>query len=85
MGNKIATEKTLSELHGMTADLMKKRLCQALAGDIEMAAAELSSITRFLKDNGIECTREDMENQFKGVIKLAPPSFESAEDIEALG
>lgn len=81
---KTATETALSELHSMTAALMKERLLKAINGEIEIPAAELSSITRFLKDNSIECTREDMEEQFKDVIKLNAPVF-GDEDVEALG
>lgn len=72
---KTATEKTLSELHSMTALYMKQRLVAAQGGEIEMAPSELSAIIKFLKDNGIECTREDMENEFSNVLHLSPPSF----------
>lgn len=86
MDNKItkANESALSELHGMTTAFMKRRLLAALSGEIEMAAAELSAITKFLKDNGIECTRADMEEQLKAVIHLDIPTFDNEEDVEAL-
>lgn len=74
-----ATEKTLSELHGMTAEYMKQRLAAAQRGEIELAPSELSAIIKFLKDNGIECTREDMEHQFSNVLQLSPPSFSEME------
>lgn len=85
MGSKVkATENALSELHSLTAEYMKKRLLAAQRGEIDLAPSELSAIIKFLKDNGIECTREDMEQQLGSVLHLSPPSF-SADDIEAMG
>lgn len=83
MGSKVktATENALSELHGMTAEYMKQRLAAAQEGNIQLAPSELSAIIKFLKDNGIECTREDMEEQFSNVLHLSPPSFS---DMEAM-
>lgn len=81
MGSKVktATETALSELHSMTAEYMKRRLIAAQNKEIELAPSELSAIIKFLKDNGIECTPEDMEHQFSNVLHLSPPSFNEME------
>lgn len=81
---KKATEGTLSEIHFATARLMLLRLEKALNGELDMPPSELSAIIKFLKDNGIECTREDMERQFGGILRLAPPNFtvDAIEEIE---
>lgn len=83
MGSKVntATENTLSELHGMTAEYMKLRMAAAQRGEIELPPSELSAIIKFLKDNGIECTREDMEQQFSTILHLNPPSFDEMEAV----
>lgn len=82
MGSKIKTaaEDTLSTLHSMTAAYMMQRLAAAQREEIQLVPSELSAIIKFLKDNGIECTREDMEEQFSNVLHLRPPSFN---DLEA--
>ena len=70
-----ATELDLSELHSLTTKLIKQRLEQALNGGEPLPPAELGAIIKFLKDNNIECTRDDMENKFGEVLKLSGPTF----------
>lgn len=79
-----ATEGVLSELHCLTAEYMKQRLTAAQSGELQLPPAELSAIIKFLKDNGIECTREDMQQQFNSILHLNPPTF-GADEIEASG
>ena len=78
--NKAATETKMSELHGLTADLMQKRLQAALDGKIEIPPAELGAIIKFLRDNGIECVKDDLKNKFGQVLELVPPTYEEIEE-----
>ena len=78
--NKAATETKMSELHGLTADLMQKRLQAALDGEIEIPPAELGAIIKFLKDNGIECVKDDLTNKFGKVLELIPPDYDEIEE-----
>ena len=75
-----ATEEKMSELHGLTADLMQKRLQAALDGEIEIPPAELGAIIKFLKDNGIECVKDDLNNKFGKVLQLIPPTYDEMEE-----
>ena len=75
-----ATEQKLSALHGLTADLMQKRLQAALDGEIEIPPAELGAIIKFLKDNGIECVKDDLTNKFGKVLELIPPTYDEIEE-----
>lgn len=75
-----ATEQKLSALHGLTADLMQKRLQAALDGEIEIPPAELGAIIKFLKDNGIECVKDDLTNKFGKVLELIPPDYDEIEE-----
>ena len=75
-----ATEQKLSALHGLTADLMQKRLQAALDGEIEIPPAELGAIIKFLKDNGIECVKDDLNNKFGKVLQLIPPTYDEMEE-----
>ena len=75
-----ATEQKLSALHGLTADLMQKRLQAALDGEIEIPPAELGAIIKFLKDNGIECVKDDLNNKFSKVLQLIPPTYDEMEE-----
>lgn len=74
-----ASELTLSQLHALTADLMRQRLSYALESGEGLPPAELGAIIKFLKDNGIECTREDMEEKFGDLTRLDLPSFDLVE------
>ena len=78
-----ATENELSDLHGQTAKYMKERLQKALNGEVEMTPAELSAITKFLKDNHIECNRADMEKQFGEIMEFPIPEI-TEEDAESM-
>ena len=75
-----ATEEKMSVLHGLTADLMQKRLQAALDGEIEIPPAELGAIIKFLRDNGIECVKDDLKNKFGQVLELVPPTYEEIEE-----
>lgn len=75
-----ATEDTLGSIHELTAEYCKQRLEAALETGEPIPPAELGAITKFLKDNNIECTKKDMEEKFSDIIKLAAPDYE---DVEA--
>lgn len=75
-----ATEDKMSGLHGLTATLMQKRLEQALNEDITIPPAELGAIIKFLKDNGIECVRDDLEDKFGKILDLKVPEFKEVEE-----
>ena len=71
-----ASEDTLSILHSLTAEYIRKRLELALNGDEPLPPAELSAIAKFLKDNNIECTVDDMQERFGEIIRLDIPKFD---------
>ena len=75
-----ATEGSLSEIHQLTADYIILRLQDAKRTKTPIPPAELSAITKFLKDNGIECTKEDMESTSKELHLLSAPEFEDTEE-----
>ena len=52
--NKAATETKMSELHGLTADLMQKRLQAALDGEIDIPPAELGAIIKCIRFRCLE-------------------------------
>lgn len=72
-----ANEDKLGTIHDLTAEYCLRRLKQALEGESEpLAPSELSAITKFLKDNGIECTKQDMEERFGPVLLKNAPDYE---------
>lgn len=73
-----ATENTLGEIHSLTADYMKHRLELANAGEIELPPSEIAAITKFLKDNNIECTEEEIRDKF-GLKEEDLPIYEVLE------
>lgn len=75
-----ATENTLGQIHELTAAYIKERLQSARATGEPIPPAELGAITKFLKDNSIECTREDMENKFGSLIEVKAPDYEEIEE-----
>lgn len=75
-----ATEESLSEIHQLTADYIILRLKEARISKIPIPPAELSAITKFLKDNGIECTKEDMKETAKELHIVKAPEFEDTEE-----
>lgn len=75
-----ATEDFMSGLHEMTASLMQRRLEQAMRDEITIPPAELGAIIKFLKDNGIECVRDDLENKFGKILDLKVPEFKEVEE-----
>lgn len=75
-----ATETDLSRLHGLTAELMRGRLEAAINTNTPLPPAELAVIVKFLKDNDIECTREDMEKKFGKLLELPGPTFDEVEE-----
>lgn len=74
-----AAEDKLGLIHDLTAEYIKSRLEQARATGEPIPPAELGAITKFLKDNAIECTRKDMEEKFGEIIKLKVPEYEELE------
>ena len=75
-----ATETDLSLIHSLTADLMKQRLLSALETGEPLPPAELAAITKFLKDNNIQCTKGDMEKKFGKVLEMKLPEFAEVEE-----
>lgn len=73
MSKKPATENELSELHAMVARKMKEDLKSG-----EVNAAYLSVITKFLKDNGIEC--EGQKNDDLQDIAANLPNLEEVDE-----
>ena len=77
MATKLAAkEDKLGLIHDLTAEYCLGRLKQALETHEPIPPAELGAITKFLKDNGIECTKEDMEQRF-GPVML--PDYDEVE------
>lgn len=80
MASKItATEKELGEIHEYLTDYYKTRLQAARASGEPIPPAELSAINTFLKNNGIECTKQDIEEKFGQIRELKLPAFEEIE------
>lgn len=74
-----ANEDKLGLIHDLTADYIKSRLEHAKKTSEPIPPAELGAITKFLKDNNIECTRKDMEERFGSIIALEVPQYEEIE------
>ena len=80
MATKLAAkEDKLGIIHDLTAEYCLKRLQDALNTGEPIPPAELGAITKFLKDNGIECTKEDMEQRFGPVLLKDAPDYEELE------
>ena len=75
-----AKEDKLGVIHDLTAEYCLSRLRQALGAGEPIPPAELGAITKFLKDNGIECTKEDMEQRFGPVMLADAPAYEELEE-----
>ncbi|MEG1912752.1 MAG: hypothetical protein RR091_09715 [Cloacibacillus sp.] len=80
-----ASEDKLGAIHQLTAEYMFMRLMAARSGEIILTPAELSSITKFLKDNAIECTRKDIEDEFSELARFKPPQLDDDEILELGG
>lgn len=81
MASKLAAkEDTLGVIHELTAQYCKTRLQQALETNEPIPPAELGAITKFLRDNSIECTKSDMEEKFGELLRLPVPAFEELEE-----
>ncbi len=78
-----ATTSDLSEIHKLTTDYIVNRIKDARETGALLSPAELSAITKFLKDNGIECTKDDMEKATGALHVLPGPNFEDIEEREA--
>jgi len=68
-----ASEKELSDLHGMFAKFLKHKLQE---GDV--TAADLGQVRQFLKDNRIEASID--QNPDMGSLAEALPQFDSADE-----
>lgn len=81
MATKLAAkEDKLGIIHDLTAEYCKRRLTEALQNGEPIPPAELGAITKFLKDNGIECTKEDMEQRFGPILLKDAPDYEELEE-----
>ena len=80
MATKLAAkEDKLGLIHDLTAEYFLGRLKQALETGEPIPPAELGAITKFLRDNNIECTKEDMEQRFGPVLLKDAPDYEELE------
>lgn len=70
-----ATEQRLGDLHALTAELLITQLGQMKRGEIEPDPRLIANAIKFLKDNNIECTTEDMRG-ILGLEGLTLPKFE---------
>ena len=73
-----ATEEKLGELHALTAELLITQLGQMQRGEIDPDPRLIANAIKFLKDNNIECTSEDMRG-ILGLEGLTLPKFEELE------
>ena len=73
-----ATEDFVAGIHELTARYIKDRLERAMKGDEPLPPAELGAIIKFLKDNGVECTANDMQKKFGKIIEFGSPNFDEA-------
>lgn len=69
-----ATEKELSDLHGMFAKFLKHKLQEG-----EVTAGDLGQIRQFLRDNRIEATID--QNPDMGSIVQALPKFDTIDEM----
>ena len=76
-----ASESRLGDLHALTAELLISQLEQMKRGEIDPDPRLIANAIKFLKDNNIECTLEDMQG-ILGLEGLTLPSFESIEQGE---
>lgn len=75
-----ATEQRLGDLHALTAELLITQLGQMKRGEIEPDPRLIANAIKFLKDNNIECTNEDMRG-ILGLEGLTLPKFEELEGV----
>ena len=73
-----ATEEIMSDLHGLTAALLIQKLNEMKDGTIEPDPRLIANAIKFLKDNNIECTSDDMKNMLS-LEGLTLPKFEVEE------
>ena len=73
-----ATEQRLGDLHALTAERLITQLKQMKNGEIEPDPRLIANAIKFLKDNNIECTTEDMRG-ILGLEGLTLPKFEEVE------
>ena len=65
------TKNTLAELHEETSKYLLAQLHAMKTGQIELDTKLISCITKFLKDNHIECTEEDLATDMKALVDEA--------------
>jgi hypothetical protein len=77
-----ATEARMGDLHGLTAELLITQLGQMQRGEIEPDPRLIANAIKFLKDNNVECTSDDMKNML-GLEGLTLPEFKIS-DLEGV-
>lgn len=70
-----ASEQRMGELHSLTTELLITQLQAMLSGQIDPDPRIIADAIKLLKDNNIQCTAEDMLNQFK-LSGITLPKFE---------
>lgn len=70
-----ATSQQMGDLHGLTAAVLSEQIQQMKRGEIPLDTKVLAAAIKFLKDNNIECTDDDMKKLFD--IKEPLPTFVS--------
>lgn len=76
-----ATEKMMGDLHGLTANVLIQSIKAMLDGTIEPDPKLIANAIKFLRDNNIECTSEDMEHMFR-LEGITLPRFEQIAEGE---
>ena len=74
-----ATEERLGDLHELTTELLITQLGKMKRGEIEPDPRLIANAIKFLKDNNIECTSEDMRG-ILGLEGLTLPRFEEIQE-----
>ena len=73
-----ATEDRLGDLHALTAELLITQLKLMKSGDIDPDPRLIANAIKFLKDNNIECTVDDI----RGMLNLEGLNLPKFEEIE---
>lgn len=76
-----ASEKRMGELHNITTELLILQIKKMLDGEIPTDPRVIADAIKLLKDNNIQCTAEEMLNQFK-LHGLTLPKFEQIAEGE---
>lgn len=68
------TLKELSDLHGLVAHVLAEQIDHMRQGKAALDVKVIANAIKFLKDNNIECTNDEIKKMFD--IKEPLPKFE---------